>query len=211
LLVIDREAPTPEGAVFKSYLNDAVAKLLKASRGRALVLFTSYKALRDTYDAVAPMLEKEGILALRQGQKDRYSLLSTFVHDISSVLFATESFWEGVDAPGETLSLVIITKIPFRVPTDPIQSSRAAAIDAHGGNSFIEMSIPEAVILFKQGFGRLIRNSQDSGVVAVLDVRIIKKAYGNLFVASLPKCKLEISSLDEICSRVTDFLDNERE
>jgi ATP-dependent DNA helicase DinG len=210
MLAIDTGAPLPDAARFQSYLNEAVAKLLHASRGRALVLFTSHKVLRDTYDTVAPLLEKEGILALRQGQKDRYSLLHTFVHDISSVLFATESFWEGVDAPGETLSLVIITKLPFRVPTDPIQSSRAAAIDARGGNSFVEMSIPEAVILFKQGFGRLIRHSNDRGVVAVLDVRIAKKTYGNLFVASLPKCRLETGPLDQICTSVAEFLDDER-
>ncbi len=210
MLAIDTEAPSPDSAEFQTYLNTAVAKLLKASRGRALVLFTSHKALRDTYDAVSPLLEKEGILALRQGQKDRYSLLRTFVNDISSVLFATESFWEGVDAPGETLSLVIITKLPFRVPTDPIQSSRAAAIDARGGNSFAEMSIPEAVILFKQGFGRLIRHSQDRGVVAVLDVRILKKAYGSLFISSLPRCRLGMGALDSICRDVAEFLDNER-
>ncbi len=210
MLAIDTEAPSPDSAEFQTYLNSAVAKLLKASRGRALVLFTSHKALRDTYDAVSPLLEKEGILALRQGQKDRYSLLRTFVNDISSVLFATESFWEGVDAPGETLSLVIITKLPFRVPTDPIQSSRAAAIDARGGNSFVEMSIPEAVILFKQGFGRLIRHSQDRGVVAVLDVRILKKAYGSLFISSLPRCRLGMGALDSVCCDVAEFLDNER-
>lgn len=209
MLAIDTEAPPPEGLAYQSYLRDAVAQLLSASRGRALVLFTSHKALRDTYDAVAPMLEKEGILALRQGQKDRYSLLRTFVNDISSVLFATESFWEGVDAPGETLSLVIIAKLPFRVPTDPIQSSRAAAIDARGGNSFGEMSIPEAVILFKQGFGRLIRHSNDRGVVAVLDVRIVKKSYGNLFVSSLPRCRLETGDLRRICGAVEEFLEND--
>ena len=210
MLAIDTEAPPPDAAQFQSYLNEAVTRLLHASKGRALVLFTSHKALRETYDAVAPILEREGILALRQGQKDRYSLLHTFVHDISSVLFATESFWEGVDAPGETLSLVIITKLPFRVPTDPIQSSRAAAIDARGGNSFVEMSIPEAVILFKQGFGRLIRHSNDRGVVAVLDVRIAKKTYGNLFVSSLPTCRLETGPLDQLCASVAEFLDDER-
>lgn len=209
LLAIDTSAPPPDGTQFQAYLNTAVARLLHASRGRALVLFTSHRALRDTYDYVAPLLEKEGILALRQGQKDRYSLLHTFINDISSVLFATESFWEGVDAPGETLSLVIITKLPFRVPTDPIQASRAAAIDARGGNSFAEMSIPEAVILFKQGFGRLIRHSNDRGVVAVLDVRIAKKAYGNLFISSLPECKLETGPLDQLCTSVAKFLDLE--
>lgn len=209
MLAIDTGAPLPEGNLYQSYLNDSVAKLLHASRGRALVLFTSHKALHDTYDAVAPLLEKEGILALRQGQKDRYSLLRTFVNDISSVLFATESFWEGVDAPGETLSLVIIAKLPFRVPTDPIQSSRAAAIDARGGNSFAEMSIPEAVILFKQGFGRLIRHSNDRGVVTVLDVRIAKKSYGSLFVSSLPKCRLETGNLHQICGAVAEFLEND--
>ena len=209
LLAIDTSAPPPDETQFQAYLNTAVAQLLHASRGRALVLFTSYKALRDTYDYVAPLLEKEGILALRQGQKDRYSLLHTFINDISSVLFATESFWEGVDAPGETLSLVIITKLPFRVPTDPIQASRAAAIDARGGNSFAEMSIPEAVILFKQGFGRLIRHTNDRGVVAVLDVRIAKKAYGNLFISSLPECRLETGPLDQLCTSVAKFLDSE--
>jgi ATP-dependent DNA helicase DinG len=209
LLAIDTSAPPPDGTQFQAYLNTAVARLLHASRGRALVLFTSHRALRDTYDYVAPLLEKEGILALRQGQKDRYSLLHTFINDISSVLFATESFWEGVDAPGETLSLVIITKLPFRVPTDPIQASRAAAIDARGGNSFAEMSIPEAVILFKQGFGRLIRHSNDRGIVAVLDVRIAKKAYGNLFISSLPECKLETGPLDQLCTSVAKFLDLE--
>jgi len=210
MLAIDTEATPPDSPEFQAYLNTAVAKLLKASRGRALVLFTSHKALRDTYNAVSPLLEQEGVLALRQGQKDRYSLLRTFVNDISSVLFATESFWEGVDAPGETLSLVIITRLPFRVPTDPIQSSRAAAIDARGGNSFAEMSIPEAVILFKQGFGRLIRHSQDRGVVAVLDVRILKKAYGSLFISSLPRCRLAMGALDSICRDVAEFLVNER-
>lgn len=209
LLAIDTSAPSPDGSEFQAYLNTAVAKLLHASHGRALVLFTSHKALHNTFEYVAPLLEKEGILALRQGQKDRYSLLHTFINDISSVLFATESFWEGVDAPGETLSLVIITKLPFRVPTDPIQVSRAAAIDARGGNSFVEMSIPEAVILFKQGFGRLIRHSNDRGVVAVLDVRIAKKAYGNLFISSLPECKLETGTLDQLCTHVAKFLDSE--
>jgi len=209
MLAIDTAAPLPEGSAYQSYLSEAVAQLLHASHGRALVLFTSHKALRDTYDAVAPRLEKEGILALRQGQRDRYSLLRTFVNDISSVLFATESFWEGVDAPGETLSLVIIAKLPFRVPTDPIQSSRAAAIDARGGNSFAEMSIPEAVILFKQGFGRLIRHSNDRGAVAVLDVRIVKKPYGSLFVSSLPRCKLETGELRHICGAVEEFLEND--
>ena len=210
MLAIDTEATPPDSPEFQAYLNTAVAKLLKASRGRALVLFTSHKALRDTYNAVSPLLEQEGVLALRQGQKDRYSLLRTFVNEISSVLFSTETFGEGVDAPGETLSLVIITRLPFRVPTDPIQSSRAAAIDARGGNSFAEMSIPEAVILFKQGFGRLIRHSQDRGVVAVLDVRILKKAYGSLFISSLPRCRLAMGALDSICRDVAEFLDNER-
>jgi len=210
MLAIDTSAPLPESPLYQDYLKDAVAQLLHASQGRALVLFTSYKTLHDTYAAVGPLLEKEGILVLKQGQKDRYSLLRTFVNDISSVLFATQSFWEGVDAPGETLSLVVIAKLPFRVPTDPIQSSRAAAIDARGGNSFAEMSIPEAVILFKQGFGRLIRHSNDRGIVAVLDARITKKSYGKLFVSSLPRCKIETGDIRHICRSVFEFLEEER-
>ncbi len=208
LLAIDTGAPPPESPAFKEYVNRAVVELLRASRGRALVLFTAYDMLKGAYDASIGPMSEMGIACLRQGDGERGKLLETFKTDISSVLFATDSFWEGIDAPGETLSLVIICKLPFRVPTDPVQLARGEAVERRGGSSFMEISLPEAVIRLKQGFGRLIRHSQDRGAVVILDSRMVTKRYGNLFVQSLPPCKLLTAELPEISKQVTKFLDD---
>ena len=210
VLAIDVGAPSPQKAkdAFKSYVGEAVVKLLIASRGRALVLFTSYDILSATFEKAKPIMEKGGITCLRQGMDDRSRLLSMFRNDISSVLFATDSFWEGVDAPGETLSMVVITKLPFRVPNDPIQQARAEAVEERGGNSFMEISVPEAIIKFKQGFGRLIRHSEDRGIAVVLDQRLATARYGQLFIESLPKCRLINENIDVIAQEVGRFLDN---
>jgi ATP-dependent DNA helicase DinG len=149
-----------------------------------------------------------GIACMRQGEGERGRLLESFKNDISSVLFATDSFWEGIDAPGETLSLVIISKLPFRVPTDPVQLARGEAVEKKGGNAFMEISLPEAVIRLKQGFGRLIRHSEDRGAVVILDSRMVTKRYGNLFVESLPPCKVLTEGLPEIAKQVRKFLDD---
>ena len=209
LLAVDPGAPSPQKArdLYKDYLGKAVLRLLVASRGRALVLFTSYDLLGHCFDAARPELEKQGITCLRQGMDDRSRLLSLFRNDISSVLFATDSFWEGVDAPGETLSMVVITKLPFRVPSDPVQQARAEAVEARGGNAFAEISVPEAIIKFKQGFGRLIRHSDDRGVAVVLDQRLASSSYGSLFIESLPHCRLLVDSLAIIEKEVERFLD----
>ena len=210
VLAIDVGAPSPQKAkdAFKSYVGEAVVKLLIASRGRALVLFTSYDILSATFEKTKPIMEKGGITCLRQGMDDRSRLLSMFRNDISSVLFATDSFWEGVDAPGETLSMVVITKLPFKVPNDPIQQARAEAVEKRGGNSFMEISVPEAIIKFKQGFGRLIRHSEDRGIAVVLDQRLATARYGQLFIESLPKCRLINENIDVIAQEVGRFLDN---
>jgi len=210
LLAVDSGAPNPQKAKdsFKHYVGEAVVRLLVASRGRALVLFTSYDILSATFDKARPIMEKAGISCLRQGMDDRSRLLTMFRNDISSVLFATDSFWEGVDAPGETLSMVVITKLPFKVPNDPIQQARAEAVEKRGGNSFMEISVPEAIIKFKQGFGRLIRHSEDRGVAVVLDQRLATARYGGLFIESLPKCRLVSDNLDAIEKEVTRFLDD---
>jgi len=208
LLAIDTGAPPPESPAFKEYVNGAVVELLRASRGRALVLFTAYDMLKGAYDASLGPMGEMGIACLRQGGDERGKLLERFKTDISSVLFATDSFWEGIDAPGETLSLVIICKLPFRVPTDPVQLARGEAVERRGGSSFMEISLPEAVIRLKQGFGRLIRHSQDRGVVVILDSRMVTKRYGNLFVQSLPPCRLLTAELPEISKQVTKFLDD---
>lgn len=209
ILAVDPGAPSPQRDKerFKAYVGDAVVRLLIASRGRALVLFTSYDLLSATFEKAKPVMEKEGITCLRQGMDDRFRLLSMFRNDISSVLFATDSFWEGVDAPGETLSMVVITKLPFKVPSDPIQQARAEAVEKQGGNSFIEISVPEAIIKFKQGFGRLIRHSDDRGAAVVLDQRLATARYGQVFIESLPRCRLITDTIDAIEKEVGRFLD----
>ena len=209
LLAIDPSAPHPQKAKerFKDYLGTAILGLLTASRGRALVLFTSYDLLGHCFEVARPVLENMGITCLQQGMDDRSRLLGIFRSDISSVLFATDSFWEGVDAPGETLSMVVITKLPFKVPSDPIQQARAEAVEARGGNAFVEISVPEAIIKFKQGFGRLIRHSDDRGVAVVLDQRLASSSYGSLFIESLPRCRLLVDSLPIIETEVERFLD----
>jgi ATP-dependent DNA helicase DinG len=206
LLSVDTGAPGPESPAYRDYVDRAVPRLLEASQGHALVLFTSYEAMRSAYEAAKPKMAELGITMLRQGEDERSKLLDAFKADLSSVLFATDSFWEGVDAPGETLQLVIICKLPFHVPTDPIQLARSEAVEKRGGNAFMEISLPEAVIRLKQGFGRLIRHSEDRGAVVILDSRIATKRYGQLFIQSLPECRLVAEGLDAIEKEVAKFL-----
>ncbi len=127
---------------------------------------------------------------LIQNEKSFDKLIKEFKEDINSVLMGTMSFWQGVDVPGEALSLVIITRLPFDVPDEPLISARIDYIKRHEGNPFMEYQLPNAIILLKQGFGRLIRNSQDKGIVAILDPRIVKKSYGKQFLNSLPECEI---------------------
>jgi ATP-dependent DNA helicase DinG len=206
LLAVDAGAPGPESPAYREYVDKAVPRLLEASRGHALVLFTSYEAMKSAYEAAKPKMGELGITLLRQGEEERSKLLDTFKADLASVLFATDSFWEGVDAPGETLQLVVICKLPFRVPTDPVQLARSEAVEKKGGNAFMEISLPEAVIRLKQGFGRLIRHSEDRGAVVILDSRIATKRYGQLFIQSLPECRLVAEGLDAIAKEVAKFL-----
>ncbi len=206
LLAVDSAAPPPESPAYREYVDRAVPLLLEASQGHALVLFTSYDAMRSAHEAAKPKLAELGITLLKQGEDERSRLLEAFKADISSVLFATDSFWEGIDAPGETLQLVVICKLPFRVPTDPVQLARSEAVEKRGGNAFMEISLPEAVIRLKQGFGRLIRHSEDRGAVVILDSRIATKRYGNLFVESLPECRLVADALPVLAKEVRKFL-----
>ena len=206
LLAVDSGAPGPESPAYRDYVDKAVPRLLEASQGHALVLFTSYEAMKSAYEAAKPKMGELGIAMLRQGEDERSKLLDAFKADLASVLFATDSFWEGVDAPGETLQLVVICKLPFRVPTDPVQLARSEAVEKKGGNAFMEISLPEAVIRLKQGFGRLIRHSEDRGAVVILDSRIATKRYGQLFIQSLPECRLVAEGLDAITKEVAKFL-----
>jgi ATP-dependent DNA helicase DinG len=152
------------------------------------------------------LLEKQGIRVLKQGDDDRNRLLASFLKDESSCLFATDSFWEGVDAPGDTLRLVILCRLPFKSPSDPVFEARSEALESRGGNAFMELSLPEAVMKFKQGFGRLMRRSSDHGVVVVLDGRLLRKNYGKAFLNALPETKTCFESFDTILQAVEDFL-----
>ncbi len=206
LLTIPSDMPMPDSSDFQSAVEDAVVKLIEIACGRTLVLFTSYESLRSACEFAREKLADDGIVVLRQGEDDRFRLLETFKKDNSSVLFATDSFWEGVDVPGESLSQVIIVKLPFSVPSDPVFAARSEAVTKRGGNPFMDLSVPEAVIKFRQGFGRLMRSSSDRGVVTVLDRRIIEKRYGSIFLSSIPETKIINEPLSTVLKSIERFL-----
>ena len=151
------------------------------------------------------MLAARGIRILRQGDDERSRLLDAFRAERSSVLFATDSFWEGVDVPGETLQMVILCRLPFRVPTEPVLKARMAAIEMRGGNPFGELSLPDAVVRLRQGFGRLMRRNDDRGVVLILDSRIVTKSYGSIFLESLPRTEKVMDRAETVQEAVAAF------
>jgi ATP-dependent DNA helicase DinG len=183
LLYIPQELPDPRNAAFTAAAAREIIALLTHSRGRAFVLFTSYQQMRLVYDRVSLEIPYE---TLMQGTAPRNALLEEFRSTPHSVLFATSSFWQGVDVPGEQLSCVIIDKLPFAVPSDPVVEARIAAIRDDGGEPFSSYQVPQAAIALKQGFGRLIRSRTDRGVLALLDRRITTTRYGQIFFDSLP-------------------------
>ena len=202
LLAIVRDIPFPNSIDFQMHIERALLKLIRASGGSTLVLFTSYDSLKNAYAQLQGRLSELGINVLRQGDDDRFRLLDRFKCDKTSVLFATDSFWQGIDVPGDSLRQVVIVKLPFSVPSDPVFAARAQEIDERGGSSFMELSVPEAVIKFRQGFGRLVRRGDDSGTVVVLDRRIVEKPYGRIFMQSLPKPRVMYDSVDNIANCV---------
>jgi len=206
LLTAPSDSPLPDESGYQDFVNKCVKRLVSISGGSALILFTSYQSLTSAHNAAKKELEDLGIRCLKQGDDDRTRLLQSFLNEESSCLFATDSFWEGVDAPGDTLRLVIICRLPFRTPGDPVFEARREALEKAGGNPFMELSLPQAVIKFKQGFGRLMRRSADHGVVAVLDGRLLKKTYGQLFLHSLPETKTSFKDLNNILLDIESFL-----
>jgi ATP-dependent DNA helicase DinG len=206
LLASPSGAPLPTDVAYEAFVNSATASLAEVSGGSALILFTSYQALRSAYDTAKPLLENQGIRVLKQGDDDRNRLLASFLKDESSCLFATDSFWEGVDAPGDTLRLVILCRLPFKSPSDPVFQARSEALESRGGSAFMDLSLPEAVMKFKQGFGRLMRRSSDHGVVVVLDGRLRRKNYGRAFINALPETKTCFENFETILRAVEDFL-----
>lgn len=187
VLYLPKNMPDPRAANWLEHATDEVIALLEISQGRAFVLCTSNSTMRALYERVSPHVDFPCFV---QGAASKAGLLEKFKRTPHAVLFATSSFWQGVDVRGAQLSCVIIDKLPFAVPSDPVVAARQRAIDDAGGSSFFEYSVPQAIITFKQGMGRLIRSATDTGVLAVLDARLKTKPYGRKFIASLPAMRV---------------------
>lgn len=203
LLYVANDMPEPNNFNYQQALDRAIISTAKATGGRMLVLFTSYSALKKTAQAITGPLAREDIFVYEQGEgASPNALLESFKTTERAVLLGTRSFWEGVDVPGNALSVVVITKLPFDVPSDPIISARSELYE----DSFNEYYLPEAILKFRQGFGRLIRTASDRGVVAILDRRVLTKQYGRLFLESLPPCTARQGPVSGLAKMAGDWL-----
>jgi ATP-dependent DNA helicase DinG len=186
LLYLPENLPDPNHPTFVLRAAEEIEKILIRTRGRAFVLFTSVRNMEEAYGLLKGRIP---FTCLVQGERPKSALIQAFKGDIHSVLFATASFWEGVDVQGEALSCVIVDRLPFSRPNEPIMEARLERIASFGGSPFWDYQVPSAIILLKQGLGRLIRTRQDRGLLAILDPRILRKSYGKAFLESLPQCR----------------------
>ncbi|MCE0521883.1 MAG: DNA helicase [Methylacidiphilales bacterium] len=191
---IPRKMPEPTARdAYEGALAYWIRHFVSMTQGKAFVLFTSYQTMQKLAESMASFFRSEKITCLVQGGAlPRHRLLQKFKDDRDSVLFGTDSFWQGVDVPGEALSNVILTRLPFAVPDHPLTQAKCERIIAEGGDAFRQFSLPEAILKFRQGVGRLIRTQQDKGIVVILDNRVLTKPYGKAFLAVLPKCPVEV-------------------
>src|SRR5215470_3241 len=211
MLVVPDDLPEPTSARYEPASHDAMRHLLSITGGGTFLLFTSYGALNRAWYELAAILREAGCTPLRQGELSRHVLLARFLQEPRAVLFATDSFWEGVDVPGDALRCVVITRLPFRVPTEPLEQARVEAIASRGGDPFQERALPQAVIKLKQGFGRLIRRRTDRGCVVVLDSRLANKRYGRVFLASLPPAAQRIGPSELVFAAMEQFFTGSRD
>jgi DNA polymerase-3 subunit epsilon/ATP-dependent DNA helicase DinG len=204
LLYLANDIPEPkQRSGYQHGVNQSVLELCRRTGGRALVLFTSYAQLRATSQAISSLLAEDDIVVYEQGEgASSHSLLESFRTTEKAVLLGTRAFWEGVDVPGEALSVLVITKLPFDVPSDPIIASRAETFE----DPFYQFAVPEAILRFRQGFGRLIRTQSDRGVVAILDQRVLSKRYGRSFIESLPNCTTQVGPLSDLPKAAENWL-----
>ncbi len=195
-IYIPKNIPIPtreNNEEYRKILKEQIEYYIRQTDGKALVLFTNSFLMRQTADSIREEWLDENVNILVQGEgMSRNHLLNNFRTDVNSVLFGLDSFWLGVDVPGEALSNLIITKLPFLVPDHPVIKARMEFIDSHGGNSFMEYSLPEAILKFRQGVGRLIRSKKDTGIIVILDSRILSKFYGKYFINSIDECEVII-------------------
>jgi len=187
LVWVPTDIPEPRQDGHQKKVEEVICELTRALGGRTMALFTSYAQLRSTSRGIARKLEEQEIIVYEQGDgMSRHKLLESFKTSPHAVLLGTRSFWEGVDIPGEALSCLVLVRLPFAVPVDPIVSARSETFE----DPFREYSLPDAILRFRQGFGRLIRTRSDRGVVVVLDNRVLTKSYGQAFLDSLPACRI---------------------
>jgi ATP-dependent DNA helicase DinG len=204
------DTPEPNQPEFADALEGLVSRSLGISQGRAFVLFTSYGLLDMMHRRLEPELSARGWLVLKQGGTSRHRLLEQFRASSNPILFATSSFWEGVDVKGDALQCLLLTRLPFQVPTEPVLEARVEMIDQRGGNSFAELTVPSAVIRFKQGFGRLIRARDDRGAVLIFDPRVATRRYGATFLRSLPTNAIHVGRAEKVFEQMAAFFDEGR-
>ncbi|MGM0420936.1 MAG: helicase C-terminal domain-containing protein [Bacillota bacterium] len=198
-IYLPKDLPAPNSRDFLEHISSKLTLFLKNNRGRTLILFTSYKMLNQFKDIYKTPLQKANLNLLVQGESPRHVILNSLKNQKRQILLGTSSFWEGIDVPGEALTGLIMMKLPFEVPTDPLVAARNERIKERGGNPFWEESLPAAVIKFKQGFGRLIRSKKDTGTIILLDRRLTEKRYGSKFINSLPKgCNIKRGWPEEV-------------
>lgn len=206
-VAVATDVPSPTDRKFSRALESLIMKSVHISSGGAMILFTSYRLMDRIFKKLEPLIREMGYDCLCQGKESRHRLLARFIKDRDAVLFATASFWEGVDVKGESLRCLVLTRLPFRVPTEPILEARAEALKKLGRDPFRELDLPAAVIRFKQGFGRLIRSKTDRGAVLIFDRRVATKYYGQVFLRSLPTGKIHRAPARQIFKDMKEFFE----